>query len=99
MPAGWSRGETTTATGIPTASIDGLNRLLRNDGGGVFTRIAGLATRMALRCRGDSDNDGDLDLYVATTHAEQADPNDGAAFTQITSGPSGSRNSTGSRGL
>jgi PKD repeat protein len=66
------------------------NRLLRNDGGGVFTRVpggalvaggAGLGTAW-----GDFDNDGDPDVFLANTFApSQLVRNDGGGlFVDVT---------------
>jgi enediyne biosynthesis protein E4 len=50
-------------------TVDGSNRLLRNDGGGVFVDVTTITrtqdSRWSVGCAwGDLDNDGDLDLFV-----------------------------------
>ena len=71
------------------------NKLIRNDGGNVFTQITagplgdrGNSTGVAW---GDYDNDGDLDLYLANYgSANRLLRNDGGGvFTALTSGPLG----------
>ncbi len=52
---------------------NGANRLLRNDGGGVFVNVApagsgiGSSQVSSVGVWGDYDNDGDLDLYLGNT--------------------------------
>jgi enediyne biosynthesis protein E4 len=53
-------------------SIDGVNKLMRNDGSDVFTDVSAAAgftaTAFSTGCAfGDLDNDGDLDLFVVTS--------------------------------
>jgi hypothetical protein len=76
------------------------NRLLRNDGGGVFSDVTSgplsgpqNSTSVAW---GDYDNDGDLDLYVgAGGYPKKLLRNDGSGvFVDATSGPLGEASST-----
>ena len=53
-------------------SIDGVNKLMRNDGNDFFTDVSAAAgftaTAFSTGCAfGDLDNDGDLDLFVVTS--------------------------------
>lgn len=72
---------------------NGPNKLLRNDGGGVFVRVItdlGDTADSRLGCWGDYDNDGDFDLYIVNYNAANVLlRNDGGAFTDVTDGPLG----------
>ncbi len=64
------------------------NRLLRNDGGGVFTDVTTPVLAPAENCLGaqwgDYDNDGDLDLFVGGyPGAHHLFRNDGGVFTDV----------------
>src|SRR5688500_5114588 len=72
------------------------NRLFRNDGNGGFVRVTAgpVATDVAdasIGVWGDTDNDGDLDLYVTNYEEPAADffysNNGDGTFSRITAGP------------
>ncbi len=86
---------------------NGANALLRNDGEDplnpgdwLFVDVAASlgvddSSRGSVGAWGDFDGDGDLDLYVANdSGANILYRNDGATFTDVTSGPEGSGLST-----
>ena len=83
------------------ASTDsaGVNQLLRNEGGGVFTDVTTPALDPAGPTNGaawgDFDNDGDLDLYlVRSAGTSRLLRNDGSGvFTDVTNGPLGGTSS------
>lgn len=78
---------------IYVANSGAANRLLRNDGGAVFTNVATgpLADSGPTRCGawGDFDNDRDLDVYLVNYDAAcRLLRNDGGdTFTEVTTGP------------
>ena len=77
----------------------GANKLLRNDGSGVFTDVTagplGDANSTYGVAWGDYDNDGDLDLYLANElAANKLLRNDGGTFVDATAGPLGDTNSS-----
>lgn len=93
-------------------SIDGVNKLMRNDGNDIFIDVstaAGFtATAFSTGCAfGDLDNDGDLDLFVVTSSGGGEDDllyeNLGAAsnytFQLITSSSSGITDTNSVRGM
>ena len=69
------------------------NKLLRNDGGGVFVDVTSGPLGDPGSARGsawaDYDNDGDLDLYNLKSGANVLLRNDGGAFVDVTSGDVG----------
>ncbi len=93
-------------------SIDGVNKLMRNDGSDIFTDVsvtAGFtATAFSTGCAfGDLDNDGDLDLFVVTSSGggepDLLYENLGAAssysFQSISSASSGITDTNSVRGM
>jgi hypothetical protein len=75
-------------------SVKGVNKLIRNDGGGTFVDV----TAPPLDDSGtgqaaawfDYDNDGDLDIYLVNNGANKLFRNDSAGgFTDVTTGPLG----------
>lgn len=71
--------------------VGGSNRLLRNDGGGVFTDVttASLGTDLQTRDAAfiDYDNDGDLDLFIVNAFAPNLlFRNDNGNFVQVNAG-------------
>jgi ASPIC/UnbV protein/VCBS repeat protein/type IX secretion system substrate protein len=93
-------------------SIDGVNKLMRNDGSDIFTDVSVTAgftvTAFSTGCAfGDLDNDGDLDLFVVTSSGggefDLLYENLGAAssytFQSIASGSSGITDTNSVRGM
>ena len=93
-------------------SIDGVNKLMRNDGSDVFTDVSiatgFTATAFSTGCAfGDLDNDGDLDLFVVTSSGGGEDDllyeNLGSvsnfAFQSIASSSSGITDTNSVRGM
>jgi M6 family metalloprotease-like protein len=105
-------GGTGSGFGVAWADYDGdgdddlyvangnADKLLRNDGGGVFADATAVPLGDPSNGRGvawaDYDNDGDLDLYVANySAANKLYRNDGGGtFTDVTSGPLGNTGRT-----
>jgi hypothetical protein len=67
------------------------NKLMRNDGAGVFSDVTAAPLNVSTTGRGvawaDNDNDGDLDLYVANVGANKLFRNDGGSFADVSAPP------------